>query len=275
MTGFELQVALHWIAVAFYLPAAAVLASGAIFGGPRRVAWGRWLAAAGLVPHGAALVLRWRAVGHGPYMMKYEVLSSNAWIAVAALAFVLWRRRDLAWLSLVVMPAAVLLVAVALFSSPEARDLPPTLRSMWLVFHVLFAKISAAGFLLSVTSSALLLLKGRAGALAWLGRVPPAEALDAYAVRFIGFGFVFWSATVAAGAIWANESWGRYWAWDAVETWSLVTWLAYATVLHVRLFFRPSETTTAWLSIGAFAVFVLTALVLPYAIPSLHAAYMQ
>jgi ABC-type transport system involved in cytochrome c biogenesis permease subunit len=275
MTEFALEVLLHWVAVALYILAAVLLANAVIFDHPRRVRWGGALAAAGLVPHAAALLLRWRAVGHGPYMMKYEVLSSNAFMAVAALLVVLAWRRSSAWLSLVVMPGAIVLVAVALFSSPEARSLPPTLRSAWLVFHVFLAKVSAATFLLSVAASAVLLWKRAGRTWQWLGRAPGPESLEVYVVRFLQFGFVFWTATVAAGAVWANASWGRYWGWDAVETWSLVTWIAYGSVIHVRLFFRPRPVTIAWLTVGAFSVFVLTGLVLPYAIPSMHSAYMQ
>jgi cytochrome c-type biogenesis protein CcsB len=275
MSEFAVEVTLHWAAVAFYIVAAALLVNAVIFDRPTRVPWGTGAAALGLLPHAAALLLRWRAVGHGPYTLKYEVLSSNAWMAVAALTIVLARRRSSAWLSIVVMPVAVLLIAVGLFSSPEARDLPPTLRSMWLVFHVTFAKISAAAFLLSVAAASTLLWKRAGRPWRWLERAPSAEALEAYAVRFVGFGFVFWTATIAAGAVWANVSWGRYWGWDAVETWSLVTWLAYAVVLHVRLLFRPPPAVTARITLGAFGVFVLTGLVLPYVIPSMHSAYMQ
>jgi len=99
--------------------------------------------------------------------------------------------------------------------------------------------------------------------------------LDAYTVRFVGFGFLFWTIAIAAGAIWANQSWGRYWGWDAIETWSLVSWLAYGTLLHARLFFRLRPVPTAWSSVAAFAVFVLALLVLPFLVPSLHAAYFQ
>jgi len=109
----------------------------------------------------------------------------------------------------------------------------------------------------------------------WLDKLPAREALDAYTVRFIGFGFIFWTVTVAAGSIWANQSWGRYWGWDAVETWSLVTWLTYGTFLHARLFFRMRPRPTAWAAIGSFAIFILTVLILPFLMPSLHSAYFQ
>ena len=167
------------------------------------------------------------------------------------------------------------MVAIGLFSNPQIRELPPTLRSIWLVFHIGFAKLSAAAFLLSLAAAVLVLLKRRAKPAPWLERVPAVEALDAFTVRCVGFGFIFWTVTIAAGAIWANQSWGRYWGWDVIETWSLITWLAYGTFLHARRFFRLKPAATAWAVVFCFAVFVLTLLILPFLLPSLHSAYFQ
>ena len=99
--------------------------------------------------------------------------------------------------------------------------------------------------------------------------------MEAYTVRFIGFGFVFWTTTIGAGAIWANQSWGRYWGWDPIESWSLVTWLAYAILLHARLFFKLSPRGVAWGTLACFALSVLTVLIFPFVFPSMHSAYFQ
>lgn len=275
MREFALETSLLWGGVACYIVAFALLVHAVVFARPARVPWVRWPLAIGLVPHGAAIVLRWIAVGHGPYMMKYEVFASNTWIALAALLLFLWRRPAWAAMGLVVLPLSILGMAVGVFSSPEARALPPTLRSAWLVFHITFAKLAAAAFLLSLATAVLVVLKSRPRPPAWSERLPGIDVLDANEVRFVGFGFILWTVTVAAGAIWANQSWGRYWGWDAIETWSLVAWLTYGSWLHARLFFRPKPLTSAWLAIGAFLIFVLTLLVLPYVIPTLHSAYMQ
>lgn len=275
MSGFALEVELHWLGVGLYIVAFALFAHAVLFAHPERTRWGLWAATAGLIPHGAAIVLRWIASGHGPYMLKYEVLSSNAWIAIAALLLVLWRRRAWSAVALVVLPVSLLMVAIGLFSNPQMRELPPTLRSIWLVFHISFAKLSAAAFLLSLAAAVLVLLKHRATPAPWLERVPAVEALDAFAVRCVGFGFIFWTVTIAAGAIWANQSWGRYWGWDVIETWSLITWLVYGTFLHARRFFRLKPAATAGALVFCFAVFVLTLLILPFLLPSLHSAYFQ
>lgn len=275
MNHFAQEVTLHWIGVGFYILATIVFANALIFERPVRMKWGLWLLGIGLFPHAAAIALRWIESGHGPYMLKYEVLSSNTWIAVALLLGFLLRRPRWSALALVVMPISILMIAVGLFANPEIQQLPPTLRSMWLIFHITFAKLSAASFLMSVASGVILLLKHRGHHAAWLDKTPDGVALDAYTVRFIGFGFFFWTVTIVAGSIWANQSWGRYWGWDLIETWSLISWLVYGTFLHVRLFFKVKGPAIAWWAIVCFLLFILTILILPFLMPSLHSAYFQ
>lgn len=273
--SFDVEVALLWSAVVLYGAASALLASGVVFDAPARSRWALRVSAIGLAPHAGAIILRWIEVGHGPYMMKYEVLTSNAWIAVAALLLFLRRRPAWAPLALVVLPAALLAMGLGLFSSPEAKELPPSLRSIWLIFHISLAKVSLASFLLSTGAAVLQLLELGPRRPAWLQRLPPPAALDAYTVRFVGFGMITWTITIAAGAVWAHQAWGRYWGWDAIETWSLIAWISYGTFLHVRRFYRPGPRATAWWSIGCFAVFVMALLILPFAVPSMHSAYFQ
>jgi cytochrome c-type biogenesis protein CcsB len=275
MNSFAWQTALHWGAVALYIAGTVGFAYALIFARPEKVRGALWITAAGLAPHTAALVVRYLAVGHGPYMLKYEVLSSNAWIAIVMLWFFVWRRPTWAPLALVALPASILMVGFGLFTSPEARQLPPSLRSMWLVFHVLFNKLAVGAFVLSFASAIVLLRKVNGASGRWLNRLPAPEVVEAYTIRFVGFGFVFWTTTIGAGAIWANQSWGRYWGWDPIESWALVTWLAYAILLHARLFFHLQGRATAWGTIACFALSVLTVLIFPFVFPSLHSAYFQ
>ncbi len=272
---FVLETSLHWAAVALYIGGSVLFAYSSLFDHPTKVRWALWATAAGLLPHSVALVLRWSAVGHGPYMLKYEVLSSNAWIAVVMLLVFVWRRPNWAPVALLALLTSILMIGFGLFSNPEARNLPPTLRSIWLIFHVLFNKLAVGAFVLSVASAVVLLLKlgGASGRL--LDRLPGADVVEAHTLRFVGFGFVFWSTTIVAGAIWANQSWGRYWGWDPIEVWSLVTWLCYGTLLHSHLFFRLKARATAWGTLACFVVSVLTVFIFPFLIPSLHSAYFQ
>jgi ABC-type transport system involved in cytochrome c biogenesis permease subunit len=275
MNPFTQEAIVHWTAVALYISATAVFGYALIFAQPNKLRPAFWLTSAGLAVHTAGLVLRYFHVGHGPYMLKYEVLSSNAWIAIAMLLWFVWRHPKWSSLALIALPASILMMGVGLFASPEARDLPPTLRSIWLVFHVIFNKLAVGAFILALASAVALLRKQRGTSGRWLDRLPEPNALEVYTIRFVGFGFVFWTTTIGAGAIWANQSWGRYWGWDPIETWSLVTWLALASLLHARIFFRPRPTVVAWSTIGCFGLSVLTVLIFPFVFPSMHSAYFQ
>ena len=268
-----MEITLHWAGVACYIAAAVALTWSVVFAKARGRIIGSGSPPPWLVPHAVAIGLRWVAIGHGPYMLRYEVLSSNAWVAVAVLVLVLSRRPAWTAVAVVAMPLAILAMAFGMFSNPETRELPPTLRSIWLTFHIIFAKVSAAAFLISLGSAVLLLVRRRTPPPAWTVRVPAEAALDALIVRSAGFGFIFWTVTIAAGAIWGNQSWGRYWGWDPIETWSLVSWITWGSFLHARLFLKLGPRATAWLAICAFTLFIVTLLILPMVITSLHSAY--
>ena len=91
MSPFAWEAVLHWSAVALYIAGTVGFAYVLLFAHPEKVRRVQWITAAGLLPHTAGLGLRYIHVGHGPYMLKYEVLSSNAWIAIAMLLLFVWR----------------------------------------------------------------------------------------------------------------------------------------------------------------------------------------
>ena len=275
MRPFAWEMILHWVAVAGYVAATHLLAYATLFNKPARVRWAWWMTAFGLVPHASALAVRYFAVGHGPYMLKYEVLSSNAWIVIAMMLVFVWRRPNWAAIALVVLPASIVMMGFGLFSSPEARDLPPTLRSVWLVVHVVFNYLAVGAFILSLGSAVCLLRKRNGISGRWLDRLPGPDVLAAQTIRFVGLGLVLWSTMVVTGAIWANQAWGRYWGWDPMEIWSLATWLCYAALIHAHLFFRLKASAIAWGTIGCFVISVLTVFIFPFLIPTLHSAYFQ
>ena len=68
----------------------------------------------------------------------------------------------------------------------------------------------------------------------FLARIPSLAAIDRLSYRAHAFAFPVWTFTIAAGSIWAEYAWGRFWGWDPKETWSLVTWVIYAAYLHAR-----------------------------------------
>jgi cytochrome c-type biogenesis protein CcsB len=207
-------------------------------------------------------------------MVRFEVLSSNAWIAM--LLFLVFARLypRIRAAAILVFPATFLTIALAMFLNPEIRKLPPSLRSIWLVLHVTFYKISTATLLIALALSILLVARKRSAA-AWLSRLPAMDVLDAHAHRFAGFGFVFWAIGMLAGSIWAHESWGRFWGWDPIETWSLVTFALFGIYLHLRRFFGWKGERAAWAFAACFAIALVTVFFVPVLGASVHAEYFR
>lgn len=267
-------VAMTWVAAGCYALGTVANVYGVLFRSERverRSDWPIWF---GMAVHAAAILYWWRIVGHGPYMAPSEVVSSDAWVALAV--FFAFRRffPRIRAASVVVFPLALLMLAVAVFLNPGVRSLPPTFTSVWLVFHISFYKIALGTLIVSLAFSIFLLLKERSRG-AWLGRLPEPERLDLSAYRFAGFGFVFWGIGMLAGSVWAYNSWGRYWGWDPVETWSLITWLLLGIHLHLRRFFRWTGRRAAWFLVFCFLVSLLSLFVTSHMGSSIHAEYLR
>lgn len=272
--SFLLQAGLHWAAVLLYVLATLGSALGVFFGKRRAEQVGFAFAFAGLAIHGGALAYRWYVSGHGPYMARFEVLSSNAWVGM--LLFLVFARLypRIRAAAVIVFPSTFLVIALAMFLNPEIRKLPPSLRSIWLVLHVGFYKISAGTLLIALALSFLTIARKRSRA-AWLQRLPEANVLDVHAYRFAGFGFVFWAIAMLAGSIWAHESWGRFWGWDPIETWSLVTFALFGIYLHLRRFFGWKGERAAWAFIVCFLVAMASLYGVPFMETSVHSEYFR
>ncbi|BDV44300.1 cytochrome c biogenesis protein ResC [Geotalea uraniireducens] len=263
---------IHWSAVAIYALATGCNTAGILFRKERAIRIGFGLVLGGLAIHGAGLLFWWRIVGHGPYIGRFEVLSSQAWLALAL--FLVFRHflPRIAVASLLVYPATFLMIAVGLFFAPQARMLPPTLRSVWLVLHVTFYKISVCTLLVALAFSVFFLLRERGGG-RWLTRLPDPETMDLLAFRFAGFSFTFWSIAMLAGSIWAYQSWGRFWGWDPIETWSLITWGAFGLYLHLRRFFGWKGARAAYFYLICFLLSVVSLYFTPLLNSSIHSEY--
>lgn len=91
-----------------------------------------------------------------------------------------------------------------------------------------------------------------------LDRLPETQVLDELSYQLIMLGFLFLSVGIITGAVWANSAWGRYWGWDPKETWSLITWFVYATLLHARMTRGWHGRRIAYLSMVGFAAVIFT-----------------
>ncbi|HEX6263509.1 MAG TPA: c-type cytochrome biogenesis protein CcsB [Actinomycetota bacterium] len=102
------------------------------------------------------------------------------------------------------------------------------------------------------------------------GRLPEAAALDDLAAKAITFAFPIWTFAVIAGAIWAEQAWGRYWGWDPKEVWSFVTWVLFAGYLHARATQGWRGRRAAVLAVLGFAALAFNLTVVNLVVSGLH-----
>jgi cytochrome c-type biogenesis protein CcsB len=259
------------------------------------------LTVAGWATHVASVVTRGLAAHRVPWGNMYEFSSMVSLVAVS-LFLVLLLRHQVRFLGAFVMAPVVLYLGLAgtvLYA--KAGPLVPALNSYWIKIHVVAAITASGGFMLSGVITVLYLLKSRwerrggavlslgpgaaaavevgappteplptqrrAGLLAWL---PPSETLDRLAYRVVAFAFPVWTFAIIAGAIWAEQAWSRAWGWDPKETWSFITWLAYAAYLHARATAGWRGRPAAVLSLIGFGCLMVDYYVVNTVITGLH-----
>lgn len=221
----------------------------------------RWViifAACGLLVHALGLASRWERVGHGPFINLYEILSSNLWsLMLAYLIFMIWVRHQRS-IGRYLVPLLAMLMLWLLLTPPRDTYLPATYNTVWLYFHVLSGKFFL-GLLMLATAMALVELP-RPQADSRFATLPASESLS---YRLLAFAFCFESLMLVFGAIWAQDAWGRYWAWDPLETWAFLTWASVIFVLHWRLS-SSRRTVYAALVAGCFVLAFLTFFGVPF-----------
>jgi ABC-type transport system involved in cytochrome c biogenesis permease subunit len=267
-----MQSFLFWAAVT--LQALATISFFASFALQRPAAEsaGAWLLGLALVPHGATLALRWAEVGHGPYQTRYEVVAANTFLIVLVWLVASLLARGLRGLGIFVAPAAFLLMGWAVSAFDLKQEVPIIFKSWWLVLHIGFAKLFFATILLAAFCAAAYLVKSRRpGA---LSRLPSPERLDLYAHELTLVSFLFLGVMIVAGSLWANQSWGRYWGWDPMETSSLVTWLVLGIILHFRVLHRWTGRRMAYLTFVGLGFSATTVYVVATVVPTIHDSYM-
>ena len=211
---------------------------------------GRWvqtalvLSAAGVVAHTVAVVTRGLAVHRAPWGNMYEFVTALTCVAAIFFLFVMIKYR--AWaLGVFVMGAVVVALGLAeTLIYTAAGQLVPALQSYWLDIHVTAMTLATGIFFVAAVLGVVYLAAdrdakrvaaGRAGSGNGIMRLLPSiEQIDRLTYRTVMFGFPVWTFGVIAGAIWADQAWGRYWGWDPVETWAFITWVLYAAFLHAR-----------------------------------------
>lgn len=223
--------------------------------------------------HTLAIVIRYTEAGYTPVTNLYESLSFFAWMIIIVL-LVTKTKYQIKVLGSFLTPIALILMVIAFSLPKEIHSLAPVLRSYWHPFHVIFSFLGNAIFTLTFCSGVMYLLQEhqikskKIGALT--KRLPPLKVLDDLNYQSLTFGFPFLTIGIITGAIWAEVAWGRYWGWDPKETWSLITWLLYAALLHQRLTVGWRGRKAAMMSIFGFMAVLFTFLGVNLLLPGLH-----
>lgn len=269
------EVSLFWVAVALYAAASALMPIALIFKKEKLFRPALNIAFIGFVIHGAGIILRWVMVGRGPYLGQYEVISSNSWMALAFFFMVVKQSPRLRIAGAFMFPVSLLTLGIAVLQSPAIKELPATFETYWLVLHILFTKLAYGSFVTAAAIGVLYLAKEKGLGGKRLAGLPGLDELDMLLYRFAALGFVLLTVMIAAGSIWANQAWGRYWAWDPIETWALICWLLYGLFLHLRVTYRWRGRKSAWFVILALPVLIFTLFGLPFVYKSIHNYYLQ
>jgi cytochrome c-type biogenesis protein CcsB len=188
----------------------------------------------GFIYHTIGLILRWYLTGHAPWSNGYESLLLVAWGGLlAGFSFLRYSKITLAATALL----AFFMLMTASHSSydPQLTNLQPVLKSYWLIIHVATLTISygflGLGLFLGLINLFINLFKNIKNQ----GRLDLIiSELTCINEMNLTVGIVLATIGTFLGGVWANESWGRYWGWDAKETWALIIVLAYTLILHMR-----------------------------------------
>ena len=254
------------------------------------VAWGRTPALRVAVAmtvvawllHLSADVTRGVAAGRVPWANMYEfALTGTLVITTVYLLVLVVAKHDLRFLGTFVTGLVLVLLGIATVNFyVSVVPLPPALQSAWLVIHV-FVATSAVGFLaLGFALSVVQLMQARRESFAasakavkqnFLATLPDSATLENLAYRVIIIGFILWTFTLMAGAIWAEAAWGRYWGWDTKEVWTFIIWVVYAGYIHARATRGWRGSRSAWLAIIGFSAVLFNFTVVNLFFKGLHA----
>ncbi|MEW6376072.1 MAG: c-type cytochrome biogenesis protein CcsB [Thermodesulfobacteriota bacterium] len=234
---------------------------------------GTWVAFSGFGLNTIGIVIRYfeshrLGIGYVPLSNMYESMVFFAW-AIVGLYLLFERFWGARSLGAPIIPLGFLTMGIAILSlSPEIRPLMPALRSDWLFYHVVTSFLGYAAFTISFGVSVLYLLKKMNWARNSL--LPDHRTLEDINYKALIVGFLLFTIGIITGAIWANYAWGTYWSWDPKETWSLITWIVYAMLLHGRYSGRWMGQKMVYFSIVGFLAVLFTYWGVNYLISGLH-----
>ena len=222
--------------------------------------------------HMYGMGMRWYIAGYAPWSNSYETMVYVAWATVCAGG--LFARKSMLTLALATLFGGIILFVSGLnWMDPQINPLVPVLKSPWLMFHVAVI-VGAYGFfgiscLIGLSNLTMMCIQGKSDKGIVREHV---RALSIVNEMSLWIGLALMTIGTFLGAIWANESWGRYWGWDPKETWALITMVVYALVTHLHLI--PGCRKDPWIfnfaSVVAFYSVLMTFFGVNYFLSGMH-----
>ncbi len=217
------------------------------------------------------IILRWYVAQHAPWSNGYEMLVFVSWVLTLC-GLLTFRKSDFALPLATLFSGALLFVSYLDWLSPEITNLMPVLKSFWLKVHVATIVSSyaplALSFILGFMALLLMIFKTKKTEQKINVKIKELTYINEISMTI---GLFVLAVGTFLGGIWANESWGRYWAWDPKETWALISIIIYAIVLHLRLV--PGLKSIYILntaSVFAFGSIIMTSFGVNYYLSGLH-----
>jgi cytochrome c-type biogenesis protein CcsB len=241
---------------------------------------GLGLTVLGVLAHIVGVIIRGLAVHRVPWGDMYEFVIAVTCVAVLFFLGLMIRYRPFR-LGLFFMAPIVIIIGLAqtVIYTP-AGPLVPALNSYWLAIHVTAITLATGTYVVAAVLAVVYLFADRHARRAAAGLpvrngevfrlLPSPERLDQFAYRTVVFAFPVWTFGIMAGAIWADEAWGRYWGWDPTETWAFITWVVYACFLHARVTAGWRGRRAAYIQLVGFGCLLFNLLGVSLFITGLH-----
>ncbi len=232
--------------------------------------FGFWVLGIATVVLGVGVILRGIAANRVPWANMYEFSISGA-LTILTVYLISLRVRDVRYVATFItgFTLITLFAAVSLFYV-EVKTVMPALQSYWLVIHVMVAILAVGFFSVATGFHIFYLIKDAGWGKAIMDKFPDLKQLERIAYRFNMVGFVAWSFTLIAGAIWAERAWHRYWGWDTKEVWTFIIWVLYAGYLHAMATRGWAGKRAAWLGLVGFGAVIFNFVVVNLFFKGLH-----
>ncbi|MBU6144215.1 MAG: c-type cytochrome biogenesis protein CcsB [Acidobacteria bacterium] len=228
------------------------------------------LAGLATVVHFAGVLTRGIAANRVPWANMYEFSISGAFVVSAIYLLALFF-KDIRFIATFVTGFVVLVIGSAntLFYV-QVESLMPALQDYWLVIHVSVAILGTAFFTIAAAVAALLIAKSGKSKSKLLQVFPDVEKLEKLSYQFNVIGFILWTFTLIAGAIWADKAWHRFWGWDTKEVWTFIIWTIYAAYLHATTTRGWEGKKAAWLTLIGFSAVIFNFTIVNLFFKGLH-----